>query len=241
MPLRYSLLVLLLSASFAHAQEAPFGNELMSEWSRLWRAEIADGTTVRYSEDARQVIDGPRTQQVIETVTHISISDGGQDRRIQRATRNGRPLRAGRLSSIHRRAQRAYGAGFTWIRQPYVHPVRLMGSVQSDGRARATSVDGNPAWVVSASPGQRNDRIERVSFWFSRNEGGPPRLLRSRIVGRVPNGSAVITTVYRTFSGIDLPIRSNAEVVVRQRRRNRLFSILMNSSVTYRGFAVERD
>ena len=238
MTLRNSLIVLLLVsgawANYAMAQRVPESARLLEAWNRNWLADFGRGVTAYYTEIAHQTIEGPRRTDDIEIESRVTLSSDGRDSRVQRSEFNGRRIGALRLSALQRRMERAYGPAFNWIRQPHVQASRLVASVRPVGRARLVRLNGIEAWEINAVPRQRTDRIENVVFWFEQSgEDRVPRLLRTRIVNRVPNGSAVVTTDYQHISGIDLPARSTAEVVVRQRRRNRLFSILMNTDVQF--------
>ena len=203
--------------------------------------------SLNYVETASRTIEGPRGHDRFGEVVDVRFSTGrGMDRTVRRRELNGRRVPAMRMNALDRRMRQAYGAGFDWVRHPPPMAARLAGIVRPTGGAVADNVGDARAWRITTAPGQANDRIERVIFWFARTLSDErPRLLRTRIIGRVPavarrlqGGSAVITTDYARTSGIDLQRSARAEVVIRQLRRGRVFTVLLNAESTYNAITV---
>ena len=249
MRLRYFLSILALLALIgscpAGAQPASDGAEILAAWRSGWERSMQSVRSVSYVETSSRTIEGPREHNRFGATVDVSFSPGsGMDRIVRRSEVNGRRVPAGRISAMDRRMSRAYGAGFDWIRRPPPMAARLAGIVRPTGRMVADNVGDVRAWRVTTVPGQANDRIERVIFWFAQ-AADRPRLLRMRIVGRVPavagrvrGGSAIITTDYVRTRGLDLPRRARAEVVIQQLRRGHVFTVLLNAETTYSAITV---
>lgn len=249
MRLRYSLSILtllaLLGAYPAGGQPAANGAELLAAWRSGWERSLQSVRSVSYVETSSRTIEGPRERNRFGARVDVRFSSGsGMDRTVRHSEVNGRRVPTRRTNALDRRMRRAYGAGFDWVRRPPPMAARLAAIVRPTGRMVADNVGDVRAWRVTTAPGQANDRIERVIFWFAQAEDRP-RLLRMRIVGRVPavpgrvqGGSAVITTEYGRTGGLDLPRRSHAEVVIRQIRRRQVFTVLMNAEATYSAITV---
>ena len=249
MRLRYSLsiLTLLVLVSFcpAGAQPAPNGAEILAAWQSDWERSLRSVRSVSYVETSSRTIEGPRERNRFGATVDVRFSSGsGMDRIMRRSVFNGRRVPTRRINALDRRMRRAYGAGFDWVRRPPPMAARLAGIVRPTGRMVADNVGDVRAWRVTTVPGQANDRIERVIFWFAQ-AADRPRLLRMRIVGRVPavagrvrGGSAIITTDYVRTRGLDLPRRARAEVVIQQLRRGHVFTVLLNAETTYSAITV---
>ena len=77
------------------------------------------------------------------------------------------------------------------------------------------------------------------ALWFAR--GGAPRLLRARLDGRLPEGGTVVVeTDYERVGGLDLARRIRSEAVVQQRRRLRVFTVLLRTEAALTDHRVER-
>jgi len=228
-------------APAAPAQPAPRGERLLEAWRASTRQVFDDVDEMAWTERADLAVEGPGGTDRLRTVTAVrGGTDAGMNRDLQRAEWNGRPVPAGRLAFLERRMRRAYGPGFEWVRRPLPPEARLFAAFRAEGNARPDQLDGTPAWVVEVVPARERDRFEGGTLWFSR-ERGDVRLLRSRLVGRIPRGrSAVVTTDYVSVEGLDVPRRVRAEAVVQQRRRLRVFTVLLTLDATLEGHRVRR-
>ena len=244
MRLRYSLPILallaLIGSSPADGQPAANGAGLLAAWRSGWDQSLQSVQSVSYLETTSRTIEGPRERNRFGATADVRFSSGtGVDRTVRRTEVNGRRVPAARMNAMNRRMRRAYGAGFDWVNLNPLMAVRLAGIVHPSSPMVADIVGDARAWRVTTEPGQANDRIERVIFWFAQADDRP-RLLRMRVVGRVPSGpgrvqggSALITTNYRRIGGLDLPRSAQAEVIIRQIRRGRIFTVLLNAEATY--------
>ncbi|NNF59552.1 MAG: hypothetical protein HKN04_15050 [Rhodothermaceae bacterium] len=226
--------LLFLFAAMPIAAQAPDAEALLADWHRNWRTAFTPVARIQARETAIRTVDGPGSMQRLRTVSTLQYAVGGPtDREILFAEINGRRVFVARLHQLETRLGRAYGAGYRRIRRTSVLPNTLIALVRPSGRITADQVDGVPVWEVPVEPLRVNDLIERGTLWFSRpGPGEAPRLLRSRIVGTPGPDSAVMTTDYTRTAGLDLPRYIETEVVVRQRRRRRLFTILLSAEVT---------
>lgn len=249
MRLRYSFSILGLLALIgfcpAGAQPAANGAEILAAWQSGWERSLQSVRSVSYVETSLRTIEGPRERNRFSATVDVRFEPGsGMDRIVRRSEVNGRRVPAGRISAMDRRMSRAYGAGFDWIRRPPPMAARLAGLVHPSAPMVADNVGDVRAWRVTTAPGQANDLIERVLFWFAQAEDRP-RLLRTRIIGRVPTvtgrlrgGSAIITTDYVRVGGLDLPRHAQAEVIIQQLRRGHVFTVLLNAEATYSAITV---
>lgn len=235
------ILLVLIGSSPVVGQQAPDSAELLRSWRAGWTRGTQAVAAVTYTETSARTIEGPRDRTQLRTVTDVRFStSGGAVRTVRQRDINGRGVLAMRMNAIDRRMRRAYGAGFDWTRRPPPMAARLVGIGQPTGQAVAETLGDIRAWRVSLEPGQSNDMIERVIFWFAQAGSDTyPRLIRTRIVGRVPTergrvqgGSAIIATDYVRFNGLDLPEMTQVEVIVRQIHRRRVFSVILDTEIS---------
>ena len=234
--------LLLLFAAMPIAAQVPDAEALMADWQQNWRSALGRVASIQATETALRTVDGPGSTQRLRSVSALEYVVGGRtDRQIRLAEINGRRVFLARLNQIETRLGRAYGPAYRRIRQMPMLPNTIVGLARPAGRVTAAQLGGVPVWQVPIEPLRPNDLVERGTLWFAQpGPGEAPRLLRSQIVGSFgPNSSTVMTTDYTRTAGLDLPRYTETEVVVRQRRRRRLFTILLNADVTLDAYTVE--
>lgn len=237
----FPVVVFLVLATAMPVLAQPSGDALLESWRRGWQAASADVRGMQFTEEAQRTLEGPREAQHLTTLFDVTLGvDQRPERDFRRAWLNDRPILQARLTLLERRLQRAYGPGYRWLRQPVFFTERLLRLLEPAGRPTPDRLGSQPAWRLETSMRSPNDRIERVTLWFARS--GPrerTRLLRARMVGRMPErGSALSTTDYVSVQGLDLPGRTQVEVVLPQRRRQRVFTILMAATLRYTDYTV---
>jgi hypothetical protein len=234
---RLSLLLAFVAAS-AGAQPAPRGERIVEAWVGAQRAAEA---SVRFTELATRIVDGPGQRHTIRTESIVETGRDGARRRVVYAETDHGPVAPERLDRMERRVERSLGPGAWWARSPAL-PALLAGP-RALGPARATEHEGAPAWEVDLGPGgdvRRPATFHRGTLWFERRPGSL-RLLAARFERRLPaGGHAVLDATFTRVAGLDLPLHHSAEVVVRQRRRLRWFTTVVHTEAEYRDHAVRR-
>ena len=234
--------LLVLCAAMPIAAQTPDADALLADWQQNWRSAFARVASIQATETALRIVDGPGSMQRLRSVSTLEYVVGGRsDRQVRLAEINGRRVFIARLNQLEARLGRAYGPAYRRIRQIPMLPNTIVGLARPAGRVVADQLGGVPVWQVAIEPRRANDLVERGTLWFAQpGPGEAPRLLRSQIVGSLgPNSSTVMTTDYTRTAGLDLPRYTETEVVVRQRRRRRLFTILLNADVTLDDYTVE--
>jgi hypothetical protein len=216
------------------AQAQPSGERLISAWSDAQRSAAASVEGVRFREIAMRSVEGPALHHGIQTETIVERDGAGLRRRVVGAETHMGPVPPERLERMERRLDRSLGPGTEWTRTPALPA--LLAHARARGPAREIARDGHPAWEVEVS-GVRTDAprggFDRGVLWFERRPG-PVRLLAARFERRLPaGGHAVLVASFTRVAGLDLPLRHDAEAVVRQRRRVRWFTILVRGQADY--------
>jgi hypothetical protein len=224
----------------------------MRGWAAAQREARRAAGDVRFVERAERAFEGPAVARRIETETAVTLGRGGPRRRVLRASVDGQAVAPGRLEPLERRLEQGVGPAARWGQRPPL--AALLEALEPEGGARATTLDGRPAWLVAARsrgepppdrPRRRRGRPApaadgRATLWFSRADG-PPRLLRARFERPLPDGgSATLDAAFAPVGALDLPTQHRAEAVVRQRRRLRLFTVLLYADVAYTDYVVGR-
>lgn len=236
MPFRFSLLALLaLLAPAATAQPAPAGERLLRQWLAHTREATAALAAVAVTEERTRTVDGPAGTQRLRTVSDLRLAPPDEpDADVRVAELDGRRVLPVRLALVERRLRLAYGPGYLWITRPQLLARTFLEGMRPTGTATLDAVDGTPAWRVALEPAS-DAQLVRGTAWFARAPvGGAPRLLRFVIEGGMPpGGSAVVTTDYARIEGLDLPLHSRSDVVLRQRRRLRDYTVLLAADAHY--------
>lgn len=257
-PLRLLTLAVGLLTGAAAAQPAPDGARLVEAWARGQREARRAAGDVRFTERAAREVEGPSVARTVRSETEVTLGPDGPRRRVLRAEVDGQEVRPARLDQVERRMAQAVGPVALWGQRPPL-PV-LLEELEPEGPARAADVDGRPAWLVGARsrgggprrggpPRERGRGARppegppadgRATLWFTRG-AGPPRLLRARFERPLPEGgSATLDAAFDAVGALDLPARHHAEAVVRQRRRLRLFTVLIRTDVEYGDYRLGR-
>lgn len=238
-PSRPLLVLVALVALPAAAQ--PSGVAVMRTWLAATRAAMDDLATVQVTEENRREIDGPAGTQRIRTVTALSVAPpDAVTADLEVAEIDGRRVLPLRLGLLERRLRQAYGPGYVWTSRPQPLVRTLLSGMRPAGAAVPEPVRGSPALRVALVPIRADGPVLGGTAWFAPGpRGSAPRLLRVEVEGRMPaGGSAVVTTDYVHVEGLDLPLRSRSDVVLRQRRRLRDYTVLLSGETTYRDHSV---
>ncbi len=182
-------------------------------------------------------MEGPRRTAEVAGAGRIVYAPGERPRRIpEQATFNGRPIDPGRLSDQGDRIDRAFGPGGRELAGPPSLPFFLLRDAEAL-RLRPDRVDGLPAWRVDLRLARGPDR---GVAWFTRS-AREPRLLRLRIEGaRPPNGRIIRDLRFIRVDGLDLPLETQTELTVRQRRRLRNYVVTVTAVGRYADHRVTR-
>ena len=229
-----------LLAAGASAQPVA-GTRLLTAWLESQREAREAAGVIRYVERTEREVDGPATARNVRTEANVELGADGLRRRVTRAEVDGRTVPPQRFAAVERRLAEALGPGAEWTQEAPLD--RMLLDLRAEGEARQDVLGGRPVWVVPARSGRsRGDGPSRgggeATLWFSRGTG-PVRLVQARFDRTLRGGgTSTLIATFAPVGALDLPTMHRVEAVVRQRRRLRLFTVLVHAEVTYSDYRV---
>lgn len=225
--MRLASLLLALAALPAAAQ--PSAEAVVDAWAAGWRSAAEGVGGVEMAEAMERRLDGPRRDVDVVTEGRLIYRAGERPRRERlRARVDGEPVAVERAGGHDRRLGRAFGRGGRDLAAPPPLPSALFR--RADVLDLTPDVlDGRAVWRV----GFVLPRGGRGAAWFTRSADAP-RLLRTRTEGGRREGHRITRDVaYAPVAGLDLPVASRSDLVVRQRRRLREYRVTMRAEARY--------
>lgn len=216
-----------LAARPALAQ-APPPAEILRAWEAGWDRAAAGVQGLRLTERLTRDLDGPRGRIRVRTDASLRYDRRGRTGRrydeIRLGRRRGTPER---LRHFDGRLRRSLGSAADLLKRPAPLPGPWLGSLVPRGQASEDRVDGARAWRVDGT----RDGVE-VAAWFTR-DADDPRLLRLRLRYRTRRADGETVADYARAGGLDVPTAMRTEIEAQQRRRVRVFTVLLTSEATY--------
>ena len=163
------------------------------------------------------------------------------ERRILSVTLDGKPAPEKRLRNMEFSWHAPNQPEFTRLTQTIMFPRRLLRRLDYVNDAVVDTLDGVACWRFDALPPSNASPIDRITFWFAREDG---RLVRTRLIlsqEEEKRGLTLHTHIesvhdYERVEGIDVPRRRRFEGTRQYLRRGRIFTDVVSLDAQYSDF-----
>ena len=228
----------------AGAQTPPTPEALVRGWRASQEAMGSNIRRVALHEETIWGLDGPFGIRTLRREAEVSGVRGAErwDREILRVEVNGRGVPRARWDQADQQRLRMVGPPAEAATRAVTQLHQLLRNVIPAGDVAPERVEGGiAAWRVELVPRGRRETLQRLTLWFSREQG---HLVRSRVVfqGRRRGGTPlIVTTLYRRHEGLDVPRRRHLEGSTQMRRRLRTYTLLFSFEATYSDYRFFRE
>lgn len=242
-----ALLVPLLSPGLALGRQTvgappPRPEQLLRAWRDSQRQAARQVGWIGFEQVVRRRNDfaGREVQATVRSYVYGDPSTKTWEREILEAERNGRNLPPSEVERFEG-SRRGPGEMAERMVYPPAFELRPFERMEPAGRTTPDQLNERPVWRIElvgrppeAGPERgRQGRPERLTLWFSRDQ--PPRLIRAHLLSRPMRSGipAVHVTDFGPFEGLDVPLRSEVEMMMVQRRRIRSFTGVSELTITF--------